>query len=107
MYEYVLTVHIYVGVSNLRNSMTTNATIIEWNSANSPSDCGPVLYYTVIAVSLVNATDVNNMEQVEGTRAVFSNLKNGTNYNISVAGVNRVGTGPVSTIIVTGNAEGK
>ena len=96
--------YIHIGVSGL-NSNTTNTTIIiTWNPAISP-DCGPVLSYTVSATNLVDGS-VRNPGRLSQRVAEFSNLIDGTNYNISVAAVNRAGTGPSSTIIVTGNAIG-
>ena len=47
----------------------------------------------------VNATDMNITEDERTSE--FSNSINGASYNISVAAVNRAGTGPTSTIIVT------
>ena len=106
---YVLTcIHAYVGVSNLRISeMTTNTTIrVEWDPADSPSECGPVFYYIVTIVNLDDPSDMNSTEET-GNRAEISNLNIGTSYNISVAAVNRVGTGPISTITETTNTEGE
>ena len=94
-------------MSGLKNTATTNATItITWDPTVSPSDCGPVLYYTLTATSLADASD-RIIIVTSQTVAVFSSLMNGTLYNISVAAVNRAGSGPSSTIIVTGNAIGK
>ena len=90
-------------MSNLRNSATPNATIIvSWDPANSANDCGPVLYY-MTATSLAD-TSYRITIVTSQTIAIFSGLRNGTSYNISVAAVNRAGSGPSSTIIVTGNA---
>ena len=89
----------YVGVSNLRSlESTRNGIIIVWDPADSPN-CGPVLY-TVTIVNSVNATDMNTTV-TRGTRVDFSNLINGTSYNISVTAVNRAGPGPTSTITAT------
>ena len=100
-------IYTYIGVSNLRNIATTNTTItITWDPAISPSDCGPVLYYNVIAASLADASDRDTIVTSQ-TIAGLSGLRNGTSYNISVAAVNRAGSGPSSTIIVTGNSIGK
>ena len=99
---------ICVGVPNLRSISITNSTItVQWDSV-IPSDCGPILYYTVTAVISADASDRNTMEKRQ-TTAEFSNLRNGTSYNISVAAVNRVDTGPSSVITVntlTGNEAG-
>ena len=105
---YILTyIYAYVGVSNLRGSkITTNTITVEWDSADSPSGCGPLLYYNVTIVNAVNARDMNST-QVTVNRAEFSNLNNGTYYNISVAAVNRAGTGSVSTITETTETEGE
>ena len=87
----------YVGVSNLRSTRVTNATItVQWNPAISHSDCGPVLY-NVTAINLGDPSNMVTME-VRQTRAEFSDLRNGSLYSISVAAVNRVGTGPISMI---------
>ena len=85
---------------NLRNITTNTAVIITWNSTFDASDCGPVLYYTVTATSLTDDSDRNTIV-VWGTRAELSDLINGINYIISVAAVNRAGTGPSSMINVT------
>ena len=96
MCVYLLT---HVGVQNLRSSKVATAIIIEWDPPNSPSDCGPVFYYIV-------TVDGRNPMNVFEERTGFSNLINGTNYTISVAAVNRAGTGPASTINVTYIVEG-
>ena len=86
----------------MRYATTNAAVIITWNPTFDASDCGPVLYYTVTATSLADVSDRSTV--VWGPRAELSNLLNGTNYNISVAAVNRAGSGPSSTVIVvTGN----
>ena len=100
----------YTGVSNLRSSIITNTTItIQWDPADSPSDCGLVFYYNVTIVNLCNAYDMNTVVTNQKI-AEFSNLRNGNSYHISVAAVNRAGTGPSSMITVTtltGNEGGK
>ena len=90
----------YAGVMNLRNIATNTAVIITWNSTFDASDCGPVLYYTVTVTSLADNSDRNTIV-VWGTRAELSDLINGISYTISVAAVNRAGTGPSSMINVT------
>jgi len=72
---------------------------IVWDSADS-LHCGPVLYYNVIIVNSVDGNDMNITELSESTTE-FSNLIKNTTYIISVAAVNRGGTGPTSTINVT------
>ena len=95
----------HIGVSDL-NSNTTNTTIIiTWDRAISPNDCGSVLSYDVIATSLADASD-RSTKRPTRERAEFDDLIMGINYTISVAAVNRAGTGPSSTIIVTGNTIG-
>ena len=97
-------------MSNLRSSITTDTTIIiTWDPADSSVDCGPVLYYTVSIVNLCNAPDMS-MIVTNQTIAEFSNLRNGNLYHVSVAAVNRAGSGPSLMIIVTtltGNEGGK
>ena len=90
----------------MHSFVTANTTITAWDPAVSPSDCGPVLHYIVTAESLVDASD-NITIKARQNRAEFSSIMKGTNYTISVAAVNRAGSGPSSTIIVTGSAEGK
>ena len=84
---------------NLRNTATSTTVIITWNPTFDASDCGPVLYYTVTATSLADNSDRNTIV-VWGARAELSDLMNGINYTISVAAVNRAGTGPPSIINV-------
>ena len=95
-------IHIYTGVMNLRSIATNTALIITWNPTFDASKCGPVLYYTVTATSLADDNDRNTIV-VWGTRAELSDLMNGINYTISVAAVNRAGTGPSSMITLSGN----
>ena len=89
---------------NLRRITTDTTIIITWDPADYPDDCGPVFYYTVTATSLADASDRNTI--VWGPRVELSDLINGTEYNISVAAVNRAGSGPSSTIIFAGNGRG-
>ena len=90
----------FIGVSSLRIFRSANTATVMWDPADSPYDCGPVLYYIV---TLVNLDDVSDMNAIEAnqSRAEFLNLKIGVSYNISVAAVNRAGTGPVSVITAT------
>ena len=94
---------------NLRNSSRTFSTIaVTWDPADIPY-CGPVLY-TVTIVNLVDVADMNTTTTSQ-TRAEFSNLINGTSYSISVIAVNRVDSGPTTSIItsttITRNPDGK
>ena len=97
---WILTHTHYAGVMNLWNIATNITTIITWNSTFDASYCGPVLYYTVTATSLADDSDRNTIV-VWGTRTKLPDLINGKSYIISVAAVNRAGTGPSSMINVT------
>ena len=90
----------------MRYTATNTEITITWNPTFDVSDCGSVLYYTVTVTSLADDSDRNTIV-VWGPRAEFSDLINDINYNISVAAVNRAGSGPSSTIIVTSNGRGK
>ena len=91
----------YVGVDNLRNTTATTTEItVVWNDAVSPNGCGPVFYYNVTAVNLVNPSDMMTRETSDNV-AGFSNLRSNTSYKISVSAVNRAGTGPSTMITVT------
>ena len=90
--------HTYVVVKNLRsNSVTTNEITVMWDPAVSPSGCGPVFYYIVTAVNLMDSSTIT-MEAF-GNVATIRMLSDGTTYHISVAAVNRAGTGPSSSMI--------
>ena len=101
---------LYIGISNLRSFITTNTTItIQWDPAVTLSYCGPVFYYNVTILNQCNAPDMSTIITYQ-TTTVFSNLRNGNSYTISVAAVNRAGSGPSSMITVTtltGNEGGK
>ena len=91
----------YVGVDNLRSvTVTTTEITIVWNDAVSPSGCGPIFYYIVTVVNLMDPSEMMTMETRDNV-ARFSNLRSGTSYNISVAAVNREGTASSSMINVT------
>ena len=89
-------------MSDLESIRTTNTMIIvTWGLSITPSNgCGLVFYYIVAIMNSVEVTDMNITETSQ-TRAELSNLINGTSYIISVAAVNRAGTGPSSMINVT------
>ena len=94
----------------MRSSRSTFTTItIVWDSADSPN-CGPILYYIVTIRNLNDVADMN-ITKTNQTRAVLSNLINGTSYNTSVTAVNRVDNGPTTFIIantaITSNPECK
>ena len=90
----------FIGVSSLRSFRTANIITVMWDPADSPHDCGPVLYYTVTLVNLDDTSDVNTIKANQ-SRAEFLNLKTGVSYNISVTAVNRAGAGPTSVITAT------
>ena len=100
----------HIGVPKLRSSITTNSTVtIQWDPAISPSGCGPILHYNVTIMNQCDAPDMNTIATNQN-RAEFFGLRNGSSYDISVAAVNRVGTGPSSRIIITtltGSEKGK
>jgi len=70
-----------------------------WDPADSPN-CGSVLYYNVTIVNSVNSSDMD-ITKSSGNTIELPNLIKNTTYIISVAAVNRAGTGPTSTINVT------
>ena len=83
---------LHTEISSLDSPAKTNTTItVEWDAANS-SNCGPVLYYNVTIVNSVNGTEMNTTT-LNDRELKFFNLMSGTAYNISVAAVNRAGTG--------------
>ena len=71
-----------------------------WNDAVSPSGCGPVFYYNVTVVNLMEPGSMRTIVTNNNVTGVY-NLRNNTSYNISVAAINRAGTGPSSVIAVT------
>ena len=73
----------------------TNAVEIttQWDAANSPY-CGGVLYYIV----MISSDIMNDIVNVTVLTATFSNLRNDTNYNITVTAVNRAGAGMTTTV---------
>ena len=91
----------YVGIDNLEEvTVTTTEATVMWDQAVSPSDCGPVFYYVVTAVNLMAPINMITIA-TSNNIATVSNLRSDTSYNISVAAVNRVGTGSSSVITVT------
>ena len=90
----------------MRYTATNTEIIITWDPSFDVSDCGPLLYNTVTVTSSADDSDRNTIV-VWGPRAEFSDLINDINYNISVAAVNRAGSGPSSIIIVTSDGGGK
>ena len=91
--------HTYVGVDNLAEvTVTTTEATVMWNAV-SPSYCGPVFYYVVTAVNLMGPINMITIATSNNV-ATISNLRSDTSYNISVAAVNRAGTGSSLVIIV-------
>ena len=89
----------YVGVTNLTNTTYSPYTItVSWDAATSPY-CGGVLYYTVMISSDEHCNIMNDIVNVTGLNATFSNLRRDTNYNITVTAVNRAGAGLTSELI--------
>ena len=70
---------------------------VRWDAANSPY-CGGVLYYIVMISSDEHSNIMNDIVNVTVLTATFSNLRNDTNYNITVTAVNRVGAGVTTTV---------
>ena len=71
---------------------------VRWDAANSPY-CGGVLYYTVMISSDEHSNITNDIVNVTGLNATFSNLRNNTNYNITVTAVNRAGAGMTTSVM--------
>ena len=92
----------YVGVDNLRVAQVAPTKItVMWNDALSPTTrCGPVIFYDVTIVNLMDPSEMMTVERRDNVTG-FYNLRSNTSYNISVAAVNRAGTGPSSVITVT------
>lgn len=70
---------------------------VQWDAANSPY-CGGVLYYIVMISSDEHSNITNDIVNVTVLTATFSNLRNDTNYNITVTAVNRAGAGMATTV---------
>ena len=94
---------ISIGVTNLKlmetfDSCTNETNItVTWDAATSPY-CGRVLYYMVMISSDEHSNIVNDIVNVTSPlTATFSNLMNGTNYNITVTPYNRGGAGMTTT----------
>ena len=71
---------------------------VRWDAANSPY-CGGVLYYTVMISSDEHSNITDDIVNVTGLNATFSNLKSDTNYNITVTAVNRAGAGMTTSVM--------
>ena len=99
----LIPVHFYVSyfmyliVLMLRDVSRTNTSItINWYP-DETSYCGPVICYNV---AIRNFSFIFTDKTTE-TNFKFSNLMSRTSYNISVAAINRAGTGPASAITLT------
>ena len=82
--------------------------MVTWDAANSPY-CG-VLYYIVMISSDEHSNIMNdtvNVTDLSMLTATFYNLRNDTNYNVTVTPFNRVGAGNVSMISVNMSAKGE
>ena len=90
----------YVGVINLMNTTYYPYNItLSWVAANS-SYCGGVLDYIVTISSDEHYNITNDTVVVTLFNVTFSNLKNDTNYNITVAAINTAGAGMIESIKV-------
>ena len=80
----------------MNTTYSPNTIIVSWDAAESPY-CGGVLYYIVVISSdeysnIIYLT-VNVTVSTATYTHTFSNLRNDTNYNITVTAVNRAGAG--------------
>ena len=92
----ILCMHMYVGVLISPPPMATNTSItIEWDLAEVLY-CGPISSYIL---TIMNSTFMNTTRSTL-SRFKFTGLMSNTSYNISVAAVNRAGTGLESNITV-------
>ena len=94
---------LYIGVTDLQvmnifdcNTNTFDITV-RWDAANSPY-CGEVLYYIVMISSDEHFNITNDIINVTVFNATFSNLRNDTNYNITVTAINRAGAGMTNAV---------
>ena len=89
-----------VGVTNLMNTTyyPHNITVI-WDAANSRY-CGGVSHYRVMISSDEHSNITNDTVDLTVFNATFSNLRNDTNYNITVAPINTAGAGMIGLIMV-------
>ena len=91
----------HIDVTNLVNSTNRPDTItVTWNNASSPY-CGGILYYIVMISSDEHSNimnDIVNVTDLSLLTATFSNLRNDTNYNITVTPYNRVVAGMTTTV---------
>ena len=95
---------LYIGVTDLQvmnifdcNTNTFDITV-RWDAANSPY-CGEVLYYIVVISSDEHFNITNDIVNVTMSNATFSNLRNDTNYNITVTAINRAGAGMTNAVM--------
>ena len=100
---HIRTKLILIGVPNLQlmgifNSSTNEINIIvTWDAANS-SYCGGVLYYIVMISSDEHSNIMNDTVNVTDLTVTFYNLRNDTNYDVTVTAYNRVGAGMNTTV---------
>ena len=86
------------------NTNTVDITV-RWDAANSPY-CGGVLFYIVMISSdehsnIMNDTVIVTVSTADVTmfNATFSNLRNDTNYNITINAINRAGAGMTNAVM--------
>ena len=76
----------------MNTTYSPNTIIVSWDAAESPY-CGGVLYY-IVMISSDEYSDIITVKATPSTATyTFSNLRNDTNYNITVTAVNRAGAG--------------
>ena len=86
------------------NTNTVDITV-SWDAANSPY-CGGVLYYIVMISSDEHSNIMNDTvivtvstDDITMFNTTFSNLRNDTNYNITITAVNRAGAGMTNAVM--------
>ena len=87
----------------MTSSTAGSITTVTWRAATTLY-CAKILQYYV-SISYDNGTIVDTMK-TESLQATFSDLDNGTVYQVIVVAGNEVGNGTVSTINVTTTDQG-
>ena len=71
---------------------------VTWDVANNPY-CGEVLYYIVMISSDEHSNIMDDIVNITSLlTATLSNLRNDTNYNVTVTAYNRIGAGMTTTV---------
>jgi len=89
----------YVGPPSSVSSITVGetclktSTIISWTPFSSNPVCGPVSY----DVTISSSDGVMTMMNITNTFYNFTGLTPGTNYTVTVAGINEAGAGESNT----------